>query len=223
MLTGIDRMMAGLGRQVVHLDQLSQNMANVSTPGFRGSDAGQTGRTFQEWMRTSEGLMENTEGPLDVALPPGDFFRVQTPFGERYSRRGDLRPDDQGRIVNGAGQVVLSEEGGELVAPEGDLYLAESGDLFSKGELVGRLGRYRVSAFEEAGGSVFTADREAEVALSAAPLRKGLLELSNVVAAAEQTRLITANARARAYQQFAVVQDQTLGGLITDVGRSRVA
>lgn len=221
MLVGIDRMMAGLDRQMVQLDQLANNVANVDTPGFRASGSGLRRGTFAEWLRRSDGDVAATDNGLDVALDPGTWLQVRTPQGDRFTRRGDLRLDDQQRLVTGDGNPVVSDAGAEIVVPGGRPTLEEDGAVKSNGVTVARLGRYRVERFLETGGTLFTPAPDGAVEESRSPLRIGALERANVNPALEQTRLVETLARARAYQRFALVQDQTLGRLITDVGRTQ--
>lgn len=217
-------MMAGLDRQMLHLDLVANNMANVDTPGYRSTEAGLRGSSFEDWMRRVDSTVSATERSLDVALEPGVFLQVRTPQGDRYTRRGDLRLDDKRRLMTGGGEYLLSDGGTEIAVPEGLITIDQDGNVRSDGRRVARLARFRIDQVVETGGTLYTTPPDATVQpAEMSQLQVGVLERSNVDAAREQTKLIDALARARAYQQFAAVQDQTLGRLIVDVGRSQTA
>ena len=54
------------------------------------------------WHDMSQGAIEQTGNPLDVAIDGNAFLAVQTPRGERYTRNGALQ-------INAAGQLVTSD------------------------------------------------------------------------------------------------------------------
>lgn len=120
------------------LDTLTNNLANVSTPGFKADQlvfesflaesekAGQAtaspGATGVSRMRHSEyvaarevysdfaqGPIRQTGNPLDVALEGDGFLAVMTYEGERYTRNGSLKVGPGGELVTSEGHVVLSE------------------------------------------------------------------------------------------------------------------
>ncbi len=107
-------LLIGLSRQVAlsrELDVIANNMANVGTNGFKARSA-----RFNEFVMPkakaeafkpadqrlsyvidkgtpldlSQGAVEFTGNPLDVALKDDNFLVVQTPAGERYTRAGSL-------------------------------------------------------------------------------------------------------------------------------------
>ena len=105
LLIGLSRQMA-LGRE---LDVIANNMANVTTNGFKARssrfqripDAERQRRGLPAADRRlsyvidagtpldlRQGAIERTGNPLDVAIRGDAFFAVQTPAGERYTRNG---------------------------------------------------------------------------------------------------------------------------------------
>jgi flagellar basal-body rod protein FlgF len=120
------------------LDVIANNMANVSTNGFKARNS-----RFQEYLmpvasadsfqkpdrRVSyvidqgtaldlgQGPIEQTGNPLHVAVR-GDAFlvvrtrpRVRTPAGDRYTRNGAFETDAQGTLVTSDGYPVQGEGG----------------------------------------------------------------------------------------------------------------
>lgn len=108
------------------------NLANASTPGFRGDfhvllSAQVEGPYFDSRInsvshdRTSslqQGPVQYTGGEWDIAIDGDGWLAVQADDGtEAYSRRGDLRLTAEGMLVNGANQMVMGENG-PLSIPE---------------------------------------------------------------------------------------------------------
>lgn len=94
----------------------SNNLANVSTTGFKGErafahllDAGLPVIDTMTDLRA--GALTPTGAPLDLAIGGDGFFVVQSAEGERLSRGGAFRLDDLGRIVTANGEPLLGEQG----------------------------------------------------------------------------------------------------------------
>ncbi|MCY1208804.1 flagellar basal body rod protein FlgF [Achromobacter veterisilvae] len=126
--------MNGAARITEHQAALSNNMANVNTPGFReqialyrsvpvtdgvslptrvSTVASTPGNSFQM------GTMQTTGRDLDVALADErGWLAVQTPQGEAYTRAGSLQVGVNGLLQTSLGQPVLSDQGGIIDVPD---------------------------------------------------------------------------------------------------------
>jgi flagellar basal-body rod protein FlgF len=126
--------MNGAARITEHQAALSNNMANVNTPGFReqialyrsvpvtdgvslptrvSTVASTPGNSFQM------GTMQTTGRDLDVALSSErGWLAVQTPQGEAYTRAGSLQVGVNGLLQTSLGQPVLSDQGGPIDVPD---------------------------------------------------------------------------------------------------------
>ena len=105
----------------------ANNLANVSTAGFRGDFQNLLSRQVAgPGMETrfnpvlegqasdfSTGVVTTTGRDLDVAIRgEKGWFAVQAADGsEAYSRRGDFRISADGMLLNGAGQPVMGDGG----------------------------------------------------------------------------------------------------------------
>ncbi|VAX23552.1 Flagellar basal-body rod protein FlgF [hydrothermal vent metagenome] len=114
------------------LDTLTNNLANLSTPGFKadqmtfesylaksgrgeatpeqaGPTAGDTEyvATTGTYTNFEQGSIRTTGNPLDVALKGDGFLAVMTYEGERYTRAGRLQVAEDGALVTGDGHPVL--------------------------------------------------------------------------------------------------------------------
>ena len=78
-----------------------------------------------------QGDMLNTQNPLDVAIEGAGYFRVQRTSGEvAFTRAGNLRVDESGRLVTQHGELI---EPGIVVPPETtDVIIKPDGRVFAK-------------------------------------------------------------------------------------------
>ena len=210
-------LLIGLSRQVAlarELDVIANNMANVGTNGFKARSArfteflmpGAKADAFKPADRPlsyvidkgtpldlSQGAMELTGNPLDVALKGDNYLVVQTPNGERYTRAGSLTIDRQGRLVTQTGLPVMGEAGPiAFGSSEHSMRIAADGTVSSD---QGTRGKLRQVRFADP-----AALAPAQAAGPEAPLEPGAIERSNVKAVVELTRLMEVQ---RNYQNIA--------------------
>ena len=114
---------------------LANNLANVNVPGFRRDLPNEGSAGFLSSMNqatarifpletggrifSSElGQLDSTGVETDVAMLNGSYLFIQPADGEvALSRRGDLGVDTQNRLVDGVGNLVLSDGLQPIVLP----------------------------------------------------------------------------------------------------------
>jgi flagellar basal-body rod protein FlgF len=133
---GLDIASAGMLAGQVQEDQLSNDLANASTPGFKPSSTeqqsfgsillsnmsnGQTIGSIDAGVETSKGTTDMTQGqlqstgqPLDFAVDGQGFFAVRTANGVQYTRNGQFNVDNQGLLIDQFGDRVLSQTGNPI-------------------------------------------------------------------------------------------------------------
>jgi len=127
----------GMQAQQLNIDVIANNLANVSTNGFKKSRADFQDLLYQTMKvpgsQTSadtqsptgiqiglgvkpaavskvftEGDLIHTENELDVAIEGRGFLQIETPDGNTaYTRAGTLKRDSTGRITNSDGYPIL--------------------------------------------------------------------------------------------------------------------
>nr|WP_315491194.1 flagellar basal-body rod protein FlgG [uncultured Rhodoferax sp.] len=147
----------GMEAQQMQLDVISNNLANVSTNGFKKSHAvfedlmyqnlrqvgsstteqstlptglqvGLGVRTVATARNFSQGNMQQTGNPADIAIQGKGFFQVTMPDGTiGYTRDGSFQIDSQGRIVNSTGLPIVG--GGNVPANASSLSIAADGTI----------------------------------------------------------------------------------------------
>ena len=124
-------------RSARELDVVANNIANINTTGYKadgslfeeypqlGARAGATRpaaasascATAAPGTTSSQGPIERTGNPLDVAIDGNAFLVVQTPRGERYTRNGALQINATGQLVTSDGDPVLGDGGPIMFQP----------------------------------------------------------------------------------------------------------
>ena len=190
----------GMQEGLMRLNGISQNLANVTTAGYKrvvsfsehmdGTSA--MNRALQTVVDTSAAPLRHTGNAMDVAIEGDAYFEVMTEGGPAYTRHGALHVDARGRLVNIQGYRVAGT-GGELSVSGNGVLIERNGDVKQGDRTVGqlRLVRFaRPERMETLGNGLFgqgeagTAD-----ANGGAMLRAGYLENSNVNAPREMVRL----------------------------------
>ncbi|MDZ5457264.1 flagellar basal-body rod protein FlgF [Azohydromonas lata] len=221
----MDRMiylsMTGAKATMQRQDVISNNLANVSTAGFRAEMAafravpvrGDGASTRVPSLETTTGYdatpgpMQNTGRNLDVAMVGDAWLAVQGLDGtEAYTRAGSLDLDAQGQVVTRNGLPVLGE-GGPISVPAGTggtLSIGSDGTVSitnpdGRTTTAGRLKMVTPQAALTRGtDGLFRAANGDLPADPAARLRDGTLEGSNVSPVETMVAMIAA---ARQFEQ----------------------
>lgn len=234
-------LLVGLSRQVAlrrELDVIANNIANLNTTGFKGESVmfeqylDPTARheyfpsndrniafvidraTLQDF---SQGPLQRTNAPLDIAIDGPGFFAIQTPNGERYTRAGNFHLNPQGQLVTNNGQQVLGT-GGPIVLEPTDTNIAIAADgTVSATDVAGQTGergKLRLVNFTNPtqlsaqGDGLWMAPQAMAPQPAAVSTRavQGALEKSNVHAVREMNRMLEVT---RAYTNISNMQQRT--------------
>ena len=195
--------MTGLIARTQALDIAATNLANSQTPGYRseqeyfrsvlmGPDAAnsQLGRTVNDFgliggdkLNLSQGALQQTGNPLDLAVEGEGFFRIQTPDGLRYTRDGGFHRAANGQLVNAAGALVLSTAGQPIAVPPGEVSVGANGALSVAGGVVATVGVFTFppgTQINAEGSSRYLVPEETVVSLSKnATVHQGAIESAN--------------------------------------------
>jgi flagellar basal-body rod protein FlgF len=195
----------GMQNDLRRMSSTSQNLANVSTPGYKREIS--IDREFEgEFVRAltgvdtpksttrdmSVGALRGTSNPLDIAIENDAFFEVQTERGIAFTRQGNMHVDARGRIVTASGDPLMGI-GGELTVSNSAISVNEKGEIRQAERIVGQIRLTRFSNPEglAALGNGLYARGTAVVADGgiSGKLRSGFQEASNVNSAREMVHL----------------------------------
>jgi flagellar basal-body rod protein FlgF len=229
--------LVSLSRQVTlqrELDVVANNIANLETTGYKAD-----GSLFEEYLGSaaragannarvcfvidrgirhdmSQGPVQRTGNPLDIAIDGNAFLVVQTPRGERYTRNGAMQINATGQLVTGDGNPVLGEAGPITFQPNDHQVSISRDGTISVREGTSKTdslrGKIRLVKFDNMqqlqkdGSSTFNVTGKAQPqATTEANIAQGSIEKSNVRGVVEMSRMIEIT---RSYTQIANMLQQ---------------
>jgi flagellar basal-body rod protein FlgF len=219
-------MYAELSRQ----DQLANDLANASTPGYKPTRAAQT--SFGEALVTNavgqqvgsiglgvqvdapqvdlaQGPFVQTNQPLDVALEGPGFFRVQTANGPAYTRNGQFTTDASGKLITSTGAPVLDSQGRAITIPTGSTpSIGADGTISVNGKTLAKLGVVSLTNVVKLGDNDFSGTPGA--APAGTQVRQGSLEGSGADAAKSMIDMIVSMRAYESSQKVIQAIDETL-------------
>ena len=205
----------GLMSRTQALDTIANNLANVSTTGFRAShnvfssmlatesntglsvlnqDANDYGVLSGVQLDSTQGALVRTGNDLDVAIEGPGYFAVQTAGGPAYTRGGNLRVSPQGQLTTSAGDPVLGDNG-PITVVGGPVSISTAGTISANGAISGRLKLIEFAPntdIQSAGGAYYKVPVGAAIAATKSQVRQGTLESSNVNPVTSVVEMITA-------------------------------
>jgi flagellar basal-body rod protein FlgF len=225
----------GLSRQAAlarEIDVVANNVANVDTNGFKRRSTvfeehlmpnarheefrGRDRRLSYVWdkgtaLAYSQGSLERTGNPLDVAIQGDPLFAVRTPGGERYTRNGSLAVNNRGELVNSDGHAMVTDQGSLTIGPtETDIKIANDGSITTSAGPRGKLKLVKVpnpQLLRNEGQNLFSTAAPLQLAEARDyRLVVGEIEKSNVKAVQEISRLMELS---RAYQNVTSLMQRT--------------
>jgi flagellar basal body rod protein FlgG len=232
--TAVSGLIANTNRQAVVAD----NIANVSTPGFKESRTSQSdfelelarsaggrlgslataARPLGPFLDRTAGPVETTGVPTDLAIDGDGLFVVRSATGIAYTRAGNFVLDASGTLSTQAGEPVLGTDGRPIVVAAG----ASTFTVGTDGTVDGSKQRIAVVAWPQGGlvrrGGTLMASPGGSGALPGqavgATVRQGSLERSNVDLATAMTELIGYQRSLGLNARALTIQDETLGEAI---------
>ncbi len=219
MVSGKYSALAGAISREQAIANLSNNLANISTSGYKKTDISfesilkgniQTtaakginyDRVGKNYTDFSPGSIRMTENPLDVAIHGEGFFKVKGPDGILYTKRGDLAINAAGSLTTSNGLPVLDDGNGEITIPDTDtskVAIGDNGTIYILGpngtrSEVSQLAVVDISdklKLKRESDTTFSLEPGAtEIPSENSRVIQGGLELSNVNMAEGMTRLI---------------------------------
>jgi flagellar basal-body rod protein FlgF len=216
---------SGMVAEQVRQDQLSNDLANASTPGFKPDEtpehsfgevlmANTEGGTAvgsvnegvalgKSYTNMTPGAMQETGEPLDFAIEGNGFFAVKTPEGIRYTRDGQFMASSAGVLTDANGDPVLDAKGAQI-------RVGASGTVPA-----GKVGVFEVPGAEKQGENLYTGKAAGR---PAGTVRQGSLEGSGVDAAKVMIEMITSLRSFQSGQQAIQSIGQTLQEAASQVG-----
>lgn len=163
------------------------------------------------------GTLKSTGQVLDLALSGQGFFEVQTDKGPAYTRQGNFRMDERGRVVTAQG-YPLQGKGGDIFVATSKPVIDAAGNIvedkrpvgqlkivqFDKPETLQRIGD---GLFAEGAGIRQLSDADVQV-------RQGYLENANVSSVHEMVEMMQTMRHFESMQKMTQAYDEMVGNAI---------
>lgn len=219
MVSGKYSALSGAIAREQNLDNISANLANVSTTGYKKSRVSfqsilrgvqqinqangiNYSRIRENYTDFSTGPIKETDSPLDLAINGDGFFKVQGPNGTLYTRKGDFTLDAAGRLLTSDGKQVLDDANTPITIPNTNtnrISISSMGvvsvlDNLGAQSEVGRIGIINVDdplkLKKEQDTTFSLKDGAQEVPIARPEVIQGSLEVSNVNMTAEMADMM---------------------------------
>lgn len=225
-------------------DVTANNLANLNTPGFKGSKVFHrmvmeevNGETVSrnvtgQQVDMTQGVLEPTSNELDFGIRGEGFFVVEGENGQLLTRDGRMHVDSDGYLVDGRGSKVLGDAGpihmpqylqatgksGEKVSIE----VAQDGTIRLNEEVFDRLRIVRVedtSRLERKGSNYFDAPSNQLVQDGSSQIMQGYYEAGNVNPLDEMVDMMQTTKMFESQQRAIRTTDEMLGQATSKLGK----
>ena len=223
LISGIFRLVDGSLAQQHRFENISTNLANVNTNGFKKSVISfdkALSLNNQSSIDFSRGAVVHTGNKLDMALDGNGFFKIATPDGTRYTRDGAFTLDADGTLITSQGYQVLGENG-PITVSGGDIVVQQDGEVSDANGSAGRLSIVdfdNPESLRKIGGPLYLHIGENNNITSAREftLQQGYLEKSNVNPSEEMIKMIEAYRNFESVQKAIQSMDEITSKLVND-------
>jgi flagellar basal-body rod protein FlgF len=216
---------SGMLAEQVRQSQLSSDLSNASTPGYKPDHAEQqsfgalllsntssgqpigalnTGVTIDKVVTdTSPAALNQTGQPLDFGIAGNGYFGIRTAQGVRYTRDGQFQSNSASQLVDSQGNLVLGQSGQPI-------------SVSAKGTVnASALGVFNVPNAAKLGNNNFTGTAAGR---ATGAVQQGELEASGVDAVQTMTDMIASLRAYQAGQSAIQTIDQTMQENASSVG-----
>jgi flagellar basal-body rod protein FlgG len=222
MLEGLYAAASGMEAQQQQLDSIGNDLANVSTTGYKAEQVGFRDLLYNEvniagtttsqgagaaaqavGRDQSQGAIQKTENPLDLAIEGPGFFTVKRSDGTvALTRDGSLQVDAHGQLTTAEGDLLDPP----ITLPKGtsasEVAIAADGTVRAGSKTLGKIALVTVASpahLLAAGGNLFTttASSGSPRPTAGAAIQQGALEGSNVNVGNDMVQMMSAQ---RSYQ-----------------------
>ena len=219
---------SGMLAEQVRQDQIANDLANASTPGYKADRTAQqsfgnlllsNSQTGQQIGPQSTAVqvrriqtdftpqpLRDTGEPLDFGIVGNGFFAVQTAQGVRYTRNGQFTSDGQGQLITAQGDRVLGRNGRPIT-------IGADGRVDPRTLNVVLLNNPR-----KQGDNYLTGTPGAVAGQTAGQVRAGALEASGADPTRSMVDMISSMRSYESGQKVIQTIDETLQKAVTQVG-----
>ncbi|HEV2998801.1 MAG TPA: flagellar hook-basal body protein [Solirubrobacteraceae bacterium] len=216
MLEGLYSAAAGMSAQQEQLDAIGNDLANESTTGYKSERFGFRDLLYSQVEQVgttsatvgagaggqvigrdgSQGAIQQTGDPLDLAIEGEGYFQVKRPGGQiSLTRGGAFGVDASGQLTAHDGSLLSPPITIPRGVSAGEVSIAQDGTVSAHGRRLGQIALVTVASPDHlladgAGGLSVTAASGPTRPVSGAHIVQGALESSNVDLAGEMSQMM---------------------------------
>ncbi len=250
MLKGFYNLSSAMLTQTRNLDVIGNNMGNTSTSGYKAdryvdttfgdvmlSRVGNKEKDPQELGTTtsymtaiadvvtdhSQGVLQQTNLPLDFAIEGEGYFSIQTENGIAYTRNGSFMLDNEGYLYFGGQGRVLGANGQPIYLGT-DKITADSNGFISddNGQILGQLGVFTFANpaqdLQKGNGELFYANGQAQLAQGSV-VHHQMVEKSNINLVQQMTEMMVCQRALQSASQVTKMYDTIMTKATGEIGR----
>ncbi|MGO9380318.1 MAG: flagellar hook-basal body protein [Dissulfurispiraceae bacterium] len=241
MYKGIYTAITGSNLKLMELDNVANNLANVSTNGFKRTSFSSRLYPMMEglsqaapstlpnaramaWIGkdaidTSQGTLQTTGHPLDTAINGEGFFVVDANGQTNFTRNGSFTVDKDGFLTTSGGNKVLGitdkpiNIGKDITASP---VISSDGSISVDGNNVGQLKVVKVTDIKYLAESLFSGKSAGP---ASGQIKQGSIERSNVNPLRELVNMVTTQRQFDSIQQVIKSFDQLTERAVTEIAK----
>lgn len=250
MLKGFYNLSSAMLTQTRNLDVIGNNMGNTSTSGYKAdryvdttfgdvmlSRVGNKEKDPQELGTTtsymtaiadvvtdhSQGVLQQTNLPLDFAIEGEGYFSIQTENGIAYTRNGSFMLDNEGYLYFGGQGRVLGANGQPIYLGT-DKITADSNGFISddNGQILGQLGVFTFANpaqdLQKGNGELFYANGQAQLAQGSV-VHHQMVEKPNINLVQQMTEMMVCQRALQSASQVTKMYDTIMTKATGEIGR----
>ncbi len=226
---------SGGARALEQLDEVTSNIANINTNGFKkilvkemsqrldenGADANHLfvfPRFERSIIDTSQGALKETKNPFDIAIDGKGYFVIQKGETTYLTRDGHLFLNSEGYLIDNNGNYVLDTQDKPIqLSSNEDITVTPAGEIYQKNEPIAKLKIVDFSDIEAVGKGYYK--QKGEEQKPRFQIKQGFLESSNVNVIEQMTEMINAQRRFEMYNNLIKSIDQ-INQKTNDIGKA---
>lgn len=218
---------SAINNDLTQLKVLSQNVANVNTPGYLNQQSfvalvdGQS--QLKTEVSTATSAVNLTGNNLDIAVKDQGFLLIEVNDQQYLSKSGRLSVDSEGWLKHISGGYVLGQSGRIQVPTQNHsaLVFNAEGDLTFNGETVDRLQLVTPNqgvSLNVMGNNLYQVQNN-QYSPSNALIIPGALNGSSVESSEQMIKMIELSRHLQTMQKAALAYDQLLNAGINELGK----
>ncbi len=228
----LERLKNTMTAQVYKNDITANNLANINTTGYKKDIAfaklvkNSMASKIEVKTNFSQGQLQTTDNPLDLALRGRGFFTVLKDGREYYTRNGHFNVSNEGILqtsdgypVQGSGGAIFLSQGDSAM---GEVSISDHGEISVDGEFTDTLKIVDfddLNRLQKKGENLFTANGLVAKNLEEPELQQGKLEGSNVNPLQEMVEMIDLQRNFESSQRAITTIDRAEGKAANEISR----